>query len=426
VVEGDLGDEAEVLVDLVGGHEVHLVAVVGTAAVGLELVVGDGGLDAAGDRGAEGDVGVAQAGGGGGQEDVGPAVEGVTGSQRGLEGGDAAIGAEHLVAEFEAEAFVAGGELGDVVVGVVVGGVVAVIGLGGVFGAIAEGDAAVAEGLGADETEAVGGAGGTKAGGVFEIQQVGVGGEFADGQAGVGCVDQVRVGVEVGEGGAGRVAEDALHLPQVGVGEIEFFDGGIFQRDRVEGLHVLAPADVSDEAGVVQDDDLAADLGGGAVVLVDVTDPGLADLGELGVGHDGVTGGGLAGLLVVVHQLGGVLGFDAGGEAVIGAGGVAEAGAQGERVGVGGGLVNVLVAEAGVEGSLALGDGFLERGGSLGFGGLGGGGASDHRGDREALEVLGHVVWCWCWLDWMRRAGGAVCLTSGRKAPVMPAACFGR
>lgn len=84
------------------------------------------------------------------------------------------------------------------------------------------------------------------------------------------------------------VSEDSVDLIEVGAGELERGTSG-GRLDRIERLHVLAPSDIADEAGVVEHQRLASDLGGEDVVLI--AHPGLIDFGAGRIRHDRAIGG---------------------------------------------------------------------------------------------------------------------------------------
>ena len=355
-------------------------------------MVGGEELHGAGDLGAEFHVGVGEAGGGRGEEDVGPAVEGVHGGEGGFEADEAVVGAEDFVTGDEGVGFVGTAEFGDVVVGVVIEGAVAVVGLGGVFEAVG-GLEVFGHGLRADEAEAVGlrgsGAGTGVAGAVVgvEVEQVGVGRERADGEAGVGGVENVGVGIPVGLGAG--VVEDAVDAVEVTVGERGLVEGFVLHDEGVEGLIILAKADVADETGVIEDELLASE--GALGFFVGVGDPGLVEVVNLGVGDDGLAGGVGAGAIeVVFNQRGDGFAFDGGLETIVSLGGVAETEAGGEAVGVVGELlIDVFVAETGVEGDFAFSEGVGERDGCGGR--LGEEGARAESGEeRDMVEVRFH------------------------------------
>ncbi len=129
---------------------------------------------------------------------------------------------------------------------------------------------------------------------VAEIHQIGISTECESLDAGVGCVEQMAVGSQVLDVGSRREraigigTENAVHLVEIGIIERQTIDGLIGQRDGIESLFVLTPADISDEGGVVINDALAAHPGGGFKTLV--LQISLVELVGLRVGDDRVGG----------------------------------------------------------------------------------------------------------------------------------------
>ena len=139
------------------------------------------------------------------------------------------------------------------------------------------------------------------------------------------------------------VAKDAVDLFEVGVGELDLIarHGCL---ECVEGLHVLPPADIANEPGVIEHDGLATELHIHAVG--GIADPGLINLGAHGIGNDrSMSGVGVEPNLIVsvFVQRAGVFGFDRKYEFFAHRMSVADVGAQREGVGAASpGLLNRL------------------------------------------------------------------------------------
>ncbi|RAK66274.1 hypothetical protein DJ019_08445 [Phenylobacterium kunshanense] len=152
-----------------------------------------------------------------------------------------------------------------------------------------------------------------------------------------------------------------MHAVDVGIGDGQVLGGTENGLGRVHRLLVLAEAHVADEPRIAEDQALAAD--DRLALLAGPGDLGAVEFGVLRIGHQGVAGLAVGRAVVVVDQGGDVLAFHQRLEAVPGRGLVAEAGAQGEGLGVlaEAVLVDGLVAQAHVEDDVA-GQGLGQRG----------------------------------------------------------------
>src|SRR5690606_35963216 len=136
-----------------------------------------------------------------------------------------------------------------------------------------------AEGTGAESAlaapaQAEGAAGGT--GEVAVVQPVAVADQGAGG-TGPGGVEEMRVELAFARQRiAGLVTGDAVHPAGPGIAERQRGRRRVFQQQGVEGLLVLSPADVADEALVVQQQALPAE--GGRQALAPPAQPGTVDL----------------------------------------------------------------------------------------------------------------------------------------------------
>jgi hypothetical protein len=153
-------------------------------------------------------------------------------------------------------------------------------------------------------------------------------------------------------------AEHAVDLVEVGVGQRGFVERFVLQEKRVVGLHVLPPAHVADEAGIVQNDALPPECRGGFARRVG--EENLVDLLRLGIAHDGAAGGGgiKSGLAVfVAFGRDDVLALDHRFQPLPRRRRVADARAQRDRIGIAQrGLVHAFEARAHVGGNRALPD----------------------------------------------------------------------
>ncbi len=227
-----------------------------------------------------------------GQEDIRPAIELVACGQWGAEGA-ALVAAEQFIANAEANGLQPGGCFEFDVVGIVVDAVAgaAVVGLAGIL-QLAAGLDIVLEGVSQRAADAVGVARVGLAGGAgSEIQQIGVGParEVVAGRE--GQVDEVGVGLIAG-GVAGfafrlgphLLAEDTAHGVRVGVGQLHPEELSGIEADRVKGLLVLAPADITDETRVVQDHALASHTQRQVALRTGRLEVGLVQFGALDIG----------------------------------------------------------------------------------------------------------------------------------------------
>ena len=171
-----------------------------------------------------------------------------------------------------------------------------------------------------------------------EAHQIGIAAKGEIFKTGVAGVEEVDLAGEV-LAVCGWVvcirAEDPVCLVNVGEVEGEVLDGLVGEADRVEGLFVLAPADVSNEGGIVVDDALTANFYDGFVA--GVLEIELVELVGLGIGNCGVCGvewsDSESAAVEIINGGLGELAFDEAAEAVQGGGFKAEALAQGEGVG---------------------------------------------------------------------------------------------
>lgn len=130
------------------------------------------------------------------------------------------------------------------------------------------------------------------------------------------------------------LAEHTVDLVEVTVGERALVEGFVLHDKRIEGLRVLAPADITDETRTIEHEALAAEGRGGLARGVGEED--LVDLARLGIGDDGATGGGgIESGLAVFVAIGGrdILALDHRFQSLPRRRGVADLRAQGNRVG---------------------------------------------------------------------------------------------
>jgi hypothetical protein len=113
---------------------------------------------------------------------------------------------------------------------------------------------------------------------------------------------------------AGFVAEHAVHAVEPAVAQHQALAQRGVGRETVEGLLVLAPADVADEAVVVQRDALPAQ--GGAAALAAPAQPGLVELERARIRHRRIRQLAVGAGVETVAQLGDTFELEAGGEAL--------------------------------------------------------------------------------------------------------------
>ena len=161
------------------------------------------------------------------------------------------------------------------------------------------------------------------------------------------------------------IAEDALHRIQIGICGGEVRHRGQLKQRGIEGLLVLAPADIADEAGIVEDDALAAtnEL---EAVNAGIGDLGAVELRIVRVRDNGVAGAAIGGGVVAVVEPVHDFRFQQNGETLVGPRLEAGAHTRGDCVGIlrHAVLRYMLVAQPRIE------DGRDDGFGPLAFGGL--------------------------------------------------------